>query len=41
VKVVGWSYGFTILALGPVIGIISMVRLRELPDSEKIAMGKK
>jgi MFS family permease len=41
VRVVGWSYGFTILALGPVIGIISMVRLRELPDSEKIAMGKR
>jgi MFS family permease len=41
VRVVGWSYGFTILVLGPVIGIISMVRLRELPDSEKIAMGKR
>jgi len=41
VRVVGWSYGFTILALGPVIGIISMVRLRKLPDSEKIAMGKR
>ena len=41
VRVVGWSYGFTILALGPVIGIISMFRLRKLPDSEKIAMGKR
>ena len=41
VRVVGWSYGFTILALGPIIGIISLVRLRKLPDSEKIAMGKR
>ena len=41
VREVGWSYGFTILALGPVIGIISLFRLRKLPDSEKIAMGKR
>jgi len=41
VREVGWSYGFTILALGPVIGIISLFRLRRLPDSEKIALGKR
>jgi MFS family permease len=41
VSEVGWSYGFTILTLGPVIGIISLFRLRRLPDSEKIALGKR
>jgi len=41
VRVVGWSYGFTILALGPLIGIISLLRLRKHPDSEKIAQGRR
>ncbi len=38
---VGWSFGFTILGLGPVIGIISMYRLRKHPDSRKIARGRR
>jgi MFS family permease len=38
---VGWSYGFTLLALGPLIGIISMLWLRKHPDSRKIARGMK
>ena len=41
VSVVGWSYGFTFLALGPAVGILSLLRLRRLPESEKIAMGKR
>ena len=38
---VGWSHGFTILGLGPAIGIISMYRLRKHPDSRKIARGRR
>ncbi|MBT3344009.1 MAG: MFS transporter [Gemmatimonadetes bacterium] len=33
---VGWEGVFAILALGPVFGIISMVRLRRLPEAVKI-----
>lgn len=41
VSIVGWSYGFTILAPGPLMGIISLYRLRKHPDSEKIAHGRR
>jgi len=41
VRIVGWSYGFTILAPGPLMGIISLYRLRKHPDSEKIAHGRR
>lgn len=41
VKILGWAFGFTILGLGPFIGIISMYRLRKHPDSNKISQGKK
>ena len=40
-RIVGWSFGFTILTPGPLIGIISMYRLRKHPDSEKIAQGRR
>jgi len=40
-KVVGWRYAFIILAPGPLFGVISMLRLRQLPEAEKIAHGKK
>jgi MFS family permease len=35
----GWRYAFAILALGPLFGVISMLRLRGLPGAEKIAHG--
>ena len=41
VNVVGWSYGFSFLAIGPVVGILSLLRLRRLLDSGKIAGGRK
>lgn len=41
VNYVGWTYGFTILVVGPIIGIYSLIRLRSQPDSIKIALGKK
>src|SRR6478609_807565 len=33
----GWRYAFAILAPGPLFGVISMLRLRRLPEAEKIA----
>jgi len=38
---VGWRYAFMILAPGPLFGIISMLRLRGLPEAVKIAHGKR
>jgi predicted MFS family arabinose efflux permease len=35
----GWRYAFAILAPGPLFGVISMLRLRGLPEAEKIAHG--
>jgi predicted MFS family arabinose efflux permease len=37
----GWRYAFMILAPGPLFGVISMLRLRRLPEAIKIAHGKK
>jgi MFS family permease len=39
VELVGWRYAFIILAPGPMFGVISMLRLRRLPDAVKIAHG--
>jgi MFS family permease len=38
---VGWRYAFTILAPGPLFGVVAMLRLRGLPEAEKIAHGKR
>ena len=35
----GWRYAFAILAPGPLFGVISMMRLRGLPEAKKIAHG--
>jgi MFS family permease len=40
-KLVGWRYAFIILAPGPLFGVISMLRLRGLPEAEKIAHGRR
>src|SRR5215216_6150208 len=40
-SVYGWRYAFVILAPGPVFGVISMLRLRQLPEAIKIANGKR
>jgi MFS family permease len=37
----GWRYAFMILAPGPLFGVISMLRLRQLPEAIKIAHGRK
>jgi MFS family permease len=41
VDLIGWRYAFVILAPGPLFGVISMLRLRGLPEAVKIAHGKK
>jgi len=41
VDIVGWKYAFTILAIGPILGTISMLYLRTLPEAIKIAQGNK
>jgi MFS family permease len=41
VEVVGWRWGFAILALGPAFGIWSMNRLRSLPEAERMASGRR
>jgi MFS family permease len=38
---VGWHKVFSILALGPVFGIINMVRLRKSPESRRMANGNR
>ena len=40
-SLVGWRYAFAILAPGPLFGVIAMLRLRRLPEAEKIAHGRK
>jgi len=37
----GWQYAFIALAPGPALGVISMLRLRSLPESTRIAQGCK
>lgn len=36
-----WHYAFAFLALGPFLGIIAMLRLRGLPEAERIAQGRR
>jgi MFS family permease len=37
----GWENAFLVLALGPVFGIWSMLRLRRLPEAARMASGKR
>ena len=41
VKAAGWQYAFAILAPGPLLGVISMLRLRGLPEATRIAHGRR
>ena len=41
VKAVDWKYAFAILAPGPLLGVIAMLRLRALPEAAKIAHGRR
>jgi MFS family permease len=37
----GWRYAFMILAPGPFLGVMAMLRLRQLPEAIKIAHGRR
>ena len=37
----GWNFGFSFLFIGPIFGIIALLKLRRLSESQKIAHGKK
>ena len=37
----GWGWAFAILAIGPALGIVAMMRLRSLPESLKLAGGRR
>jgi MFS family permease len=40
-KTTTWRYAFMILAPGPLLGVIAMLRLRSLPEAKKIAHGRR
>ena len=37
----GWGWAFAFLAIGPAVGIAAMMRLRTLPESRQMAMGRR
>jgi MFS family permease len=39
--VVGWRWAFAFLAPGPALGIVAILRLKRLPESARIAVGKR
>ncbi len=41
VEALGWRWSFALLALGPVFGIASLVRLRRLPEAKRMANGRR
>ena len=41
VDLLGWTWAFAPLALGPAVGIIAMLRLRAHPDAVKLAGGRR
>lgn len=38
---VGWRFAFVVLAPGPLLGIVAMMRLRALPEAVRIAQGRR
>jgi MFS family permease len=38
---IGWEHAFMVLAVGPAFGIVSMLRLRGLPEAERMAGGRR
>ncbi len=41
VDLVTWRYAFMVLAIGPFVGVVCMLRLRQHPDAEKRACGRR
>jgi len=40
-EAVGWQWAFSVLAIGPIIGIWAMARLRQRPEAAQLAGGKR
>ncbi len=40
-SLIGWKWSFDVLAIGPIVGIFSMLKLRSMPESIKMAHGMK
>ena len=38
---IDWEWAFVVLALGPAVGIVSMLRLRALPEAKRMASGNR
>ena len=38
---VGWRSAFAVLAIGPALGVVAMLRLRSLPEAARIAQGRR
>ena len=36
----GWRFAFALLAIGPFLGLLSMLRLRRLPEAKRMAGGR-
>ena len=41
VALVGWQFAFAALAIGPFLGIVAMLRLREAPEARRLAGGRR
>ena len=41
VDLIGWEWAFVVLSPGPVFGIWSMLKLRRLPEAERMASGNR
>jgi MFS family permease len=41
VAAVGWRWAFATLAIGPVLGVVAMARLRALPEARRLAGGRR
>jgi MFS family permease len=41
VRAVGWRWAFALLAIGPLLGVIAMARLRGLPEARRMAGGRR
>jgi MFS family permease len=41
VEAITWRYAFIVLAPGPLLGVLAMLRLRQLPEAVKIAHGRR
>lgn len=37
--IVSWKYAFVPLAIGPLLGVLAMMRLRHLPEAKALANG--